>query len=115
MAISNGIDSSSHSGSTKGTFTVKANTGETMVVNNVTTEGKPFRLAASTRARLDKAGIDYSKGYPEVPPKPKSTKLARRAEIWEHNDPAKRADSEKKALFSAAKAVITLTPNIGTE
>lgn len=65
--------------------------------------------------RLDKAGIDYSAGYPEVPPKPKTVKLAKRAETWEHQDPAARADPQKKALFGAAKEVITLTPNIGTE
>ena len=87
------------------------------------------------------AGIDLSKGYPEYPIRPKTIELASdiRKEVgivffffalgwelqfseltsitqgWEHKDPGARADKEKKALFSAAKEVIHLSPHLGTE
>lgn len=84
------------------------------------------------------AGIDLSKGYPEYPIRPKTIELASgiRKEVgfffgkgyqlqlneltsinqeWEHKDPGVRADKEKKALFSAAKEVIHLSPHLGTE
>ncbi|KAL1407826.1 hypothetical protein Q8F55_007261 [Vanrija albida] len=84
---------------------------------NVTSLGKEFRLAKRTKDRLLAAGIDISAGYPYYPDKPKDVSLAGqfRGEAWEHDDPGKRADPEKKALFGAAEKVVKLTPNIGTE
>ncbi|WVQ85562.1 hypothetical protein IAT38_007728 [Cryptococcus sp. DSM 104549] len=79
--------------------------------------GRPFSLARSTKARLVEAGIDFSKGYPEYPPKPKTIELASaiRKEGWEHIDAGTRADKKKTALLGAAKEVIDLSPHLGTE
>lgn len=74
-------------------------------------------LPASARARLEKAGIDLSNGYPERPAKPLYLDDAfniRNVER-EHVDAGARADKTKSALFSAAKEVIHLTGHIGTE
>ncbi|TYJ56349.1 hypothetical protein B9479_002897 [Cryptococcus floricola] len=87
------------------------------VNSNKDSRGVPFALARSTRERLESAGIDLSKGYPEYPPKPKNIETANsiRREGWEHNDPGSRADKDKKALFGAAKEVIHYSPYLGTE
>ncbi|OWZ31335.1 sulfonate dioxygenase [Cryptococcus neoformans c45] len=84
---------------------------------NKDTLGRPFSLAKSTRKRLVQAGVDLSKGYPEYPIRPKTIELASdiRKEGWEHKEPGVRADKEKKALLSAAKEVIHLSPHLGTE
>jgi hypothetical protein len=74
-------------------------------------------LPDRTRARLEKAGIDLSNGYPYRPLKPLYLDDVRkiRSEDREYIDAGSRADPEKKALFSAASEVINLTSNIGTE
>jgi hypothetical protein len=74
-------------------------------------------LPATARARLEKAGIDLSGGYPERPAKPlylDDAASIRNVER-EHVDAGARADKSKTALFSAAKEVIHLTSHIGTE
>ncbi|KAH6694827.1 putative alpha-ketoglutarate-dependent sulfonate dioxygenase [Leptodontidium sp. MPI-SDFR-AT-0119] len=74
-------------------------------------------LPPAARARLEKAGIDLSNGYPERPGKPlyldDATSI--RNVDREHIDAGARADKSKSALFSAAKEVIHLTAHIGTE
>jgi len=74
-------------------------------------------LPAAARARLEKAGIDLSNGYPERPAKPLFLDDAYniRNEDREHVEAGARADKSKSALFSAAKEVIDLTRHIGTE
>ena len=74
-------------------------------------------LPAAARARLEKAGIDLSNGYPERPGKPlylDDATSIRNVER-EHIDAGARADKSKSALYSAAKEVIHLTAHIGTE
>ncbi|KAF2649414.1 TauD-domain-containing protein [Lophiostoma macrostomum CBS 122681] len=74
-------------------------------------------LPETARKRLEKAGIDLSNGYPYRPAKPlyldDATKI--RDADRPFFDAGSRADPEKKALLSAAKDVIHLTSNIGTE
>ncbi|TVY84708.1 putative alpha-ketoglutarate-dependent sulfonate dioxygenase [Lachnellula suecica] len=74
-------------------------------------------LPAAARARLEKAGIDLSNGYPERPAKPLYLDDAFniRNVDREHIDAGARADKSKTALLSAAKEVIHLTAHIGTE
>ncbi|WVR05905.1 hypothetical protein IAU60_002931 [Kwoniella sp. DSM 27419] len=87
------------------------------VANNKDSKGRPFLLAKSTRERLVAADIDLSQGYPFYPEKPKDVNIAQsiRNKAWTHKEPGARADKEKKALFSAAKEVIHLSPHLGTE
>lgn len=74
-------------------------------------------LPEAACARLEKAGIDLSNGYPERPAKPlfldDATEI--RNVEREHVDAGARADKSKSALLSAAKEVIHLTSHIGTE
>ena len=74
-------------------------------------------LPAPARARLGKAGIDLSNGYPERPAKPlfldDATNI--RNVEREHADAGARADKSKSALLGAAKEVFHLTSHIGTE
>jgi hypothetical protein len=74
-------------------------------------------LPDAARARLEKAGIDLSNGYPERPAKPLylDDAFSIRNEEREHIDAGARADKSKTALLSAAKEVIHLTAHIGTE
>jgi hypothetical protein len=74
-------------------------------------------LPLNSRARLEKAGIDLSAGYPYRPAKPLYLDdiYNIRNQDREHVDPGSRADPEKKSLLSAAKEVIHLTNHIGTE
>ena len=74
-------------------------------------------LPEAARARLEKAGIDLSNGYPERPAKPLylDDAFSIRNEEREHADAGARADKSKSALLSAAKEVIHLTSHIGTE
>jgi hypothetical protein len=74
-------------------------------------------LPAAARARLEKAGIDLSNGYPERAAKPLflDDAFSFRNEDREYFDAGARADKSKTALFSAAKEVINLTSHIGTE
>ena len=70
-----------------------------------------------TKARLEKAGIDLSNGYPHRPAKPEFLQDVYniRNTEREHVDPGARADREKKSLLSAATKVTDLTVHIGTE
>lgn len=74
-------------------------------------------LPDSTAARLKKANIDLSNGYPYRPSRPLYLddiyKIRSKERV--HNDPGARADKEKKSLFSAATKVTDLTAYIGTE
>lgn len=74
-------------------------------------------LPAAARARLEKAGIDLSNGYPSRPAAPLylDDAVSIRNVEREHVDAGARADKSKSALFSAAKEVIHLTNHIGTE
>jgi len=74
-------------------------------------------LPAAARARLERAGVDLSNGYPERPGKPLylDDAIEIRNVDREHVDAGARADKSKSALFSAAKEVIHLTSHIGTE
>jgi hypothetical protein len=74
-------------------------------------------LPEAARARLEKAGIDLSNGYPERPAKPLylDDAFGIRNVEREHVDAGARADKSKSALLSAAKEVIHLTSHIGTE
>lgn len=68
-------------------------------------------------ARLKKAGIDLSNGYPYRPSRPLYLDDVYKIRNKEraYTDPGSRADKEKKALFSAATKVTDLTTHIGTE
>jgi hypothetical protein len=70
-----------------------------------------------TRARLEKASIDLSAGYPYKPLKPLflDDVYNIRSKDREYTDAGTRADPKKNALLSAASEVIHLTSNIGTE
>ncbi|KAI7774298.1 hypothetical protein LA080_008985 [Diaporthe eres] len=74
-------------------------------------------LPESTAARLKKANIDLSNGYPYRPSRPLYLddiyKIRSKERV--HKDPGARADKEKKSLFSAATKVTDLTAYIGTE
>ncbi|KFY36886.1 hypothetical protein V494_04940 [Pseudogymnoascus sp. VKM F-4513 (FW-928)] len=74
-------------------------------------------LPDAARARLEKAGIDLSNGYPERPAKPLflDDAIEIRNVERQHVDAGARADKSKSALLSAAKEVIHLTSHIGTE
>jgi hypothetical protein len=69
------------------------------------------------RRRLEAAGIDLSHGYPAVPPPfTYQDHLENiRNKPREFVDAGTRADPEKMELFNAAKQIIHLTKNIGTE
>ncbi|KAF7953686.1 uncharacterized protein EAE97_001085 [Botrytis byssoidea] len=78
-------------------------------------------LPSNARARLEKAGIDLSDGYPTRPGRPLYLQdvLAIRNTPREHHDAGSRADKSKKNLFDAIHKnngkIIDLTKNIGTE
>jgi hypothetical protein len=74
-------------------------------------------LPKTTLERLEKAEIDLSNGYPYRPSRPLYLDDVYRIRDYDrkHVDPGSRADPEKKALLSAAKEVVHLTKNIGTE
>ncbi|KAH6672441.1 putative alpha-ketoglutarate-dependent sulfonate dioxygenase [Halenospora varia] len=74
-------------------------------------------LPKEARARLERAGIDLSNGYPERPAKPLylDDAINIRNVDREHVDAGARADKSKSSLLSAAKEVIHLTSHIGTE
>jgi alpha-ketoglutarate-dependent taurine dioxygenase len=90
---------------------------DSRIKNFVVQKKDTLALPATARARLDKAGIDLSNGYPERPAKPLYLQdaIEIRNEDREHVDAGARADKSKSALFSAAKEVIDLTKHIGTE
>jgi hypothetical protein len=68
-------------------------------------------------ARLKKAGIDLSSGYPYRPARPLYLQDAYkiRDHFRDHVDAGARADKSKRALLSAATKVTDLTTHIGTE
>ena len=74
-------------------------------------------IPASALARLEKANIDLSNGYPERPAAPLylDDAVSIRNVDREHVDAGARADKSKSSLLSAAKEVINLTAHIGTE
>ncbi|KAI0479205.1 taurine dioxygenase [Xylariaceae sp. FL0804] len=74
-------------------------------------------LPAPALARLQKAGVDLSGGYPYRPSRPLYVQdvYKIRDQGWEHVDAGARADKSKSALFSAATKVTDLTTHIGTE
>ncbi|QKX57137.1 uncharacterized protein TRUGW13939_04245 [Talaromyces rugulosus] len=74
-------------------------------------------LPQPARERLEKAGIDLSQGYPYKPARPLylDDVYNIRNQNREYVDAGSRADRDKKALLGAAKEVIHLTKNIGTE
>lgn len=74
-------------------------------------------LPKAARARLEKANIDLSNGYPYRPLKPLYLQDAFnvRNEPWEHVDAGARAEKSKKSLLEAATSVTDLTAHIGTE
>lgn len=77
-------------------------------------------LPPQSRARLEKAGIDLSDGYPYRPARPLYLQDATniRGKPWEHNDAGARAaksNPSKSNLLKAAKKVTNLTTHIGTE
>jgi len=74
-------------------------------------------LPPNSRARLEKAGVDLSNGYPYRPAKPlylQDVYNIRNVDR-EHREAGAHADPAKKSLFSAAKEVNDLTVHIGTE
>ncbi|KAI1146588.1 putative alpha-ketoglutarate-dependent sulfonate dioxygenase [Nemania diffusa] len=76
-----------------------------------------FTIPDVARQRMEKAGIDLSRGYPAYPPDLvyKQDVAALQPGPVEFSDPGLRADKEKKALFGAAKEVRHLTYHCGTE
>lgn len=74
-------------------------------------------LPEPARARLEKAGIDLSQGYPYRPSRPLYLQDAYKIRDVErvHEDAGARADKSKKNLLSAATKVTDLTTHIGTE
>ncbi|KAJ9148669.1 Alpha-ketoglutarate-dependent taurine dioxygenase [Pleurostoma richardsiae] len=87
------------------------------IVDVVQPKKDNLALPATTRARLEKAGIDLSHGYPYRPARPLYLDDAYSIRNYDRPfvDPGSRADKDKKALLGAAKEVIHLTKHIGTE
>lgn len=74
-------------------------------------------LPETTKARLSKAGVDLSNGYPYRPSRPLYLDDAYniRNKEREYVDAGSRADKSKKNLLGAATKVTNLTAHIGTE
>jgi len=90
--------------------------GSKMGVDKPTVQ-QAIPIPASTRRRLEAAGIDLSGGYPLLPTELEYLQDAEANgdKVHQYKDAALRADPEKKELFGAAKAVNHLTSHIGTE
>lgn len=93
---------------------------EPQIVDVVQPKKDTLGLPAAARARLEKAGVDLSNGYPYRPARPLYLQdaFAVRNEPWIHNDAGARAaktDKSKSSLLSAATNVRHLTGHIGTE
>ncbi|KAM9938239.1 hypothetical protein OXX80_002241 [Metschnikowia pulcherrima] len=78
------------------------------------------KIPGPTKKRLEKYGVDLSKGYPKVPDRKdiptfldEAYKI--RSKEYPYIERGKSADPSKSALFSAAKEVNNLTAHIGTE
>lgn len=74
-------------------------------------------LPETARARLEKAGIDLSNGYPYRPHRPLYLQDVYKIRNYDrdHIDAGARADKSKSSLLSAATKVTDLTAHIGTE
>jgi hypothetical protein len=74
-------------------------------------------LPEASRARLEKAGIDLSEGYPYRPARPLYYQDVYNIRNKDRTfvDAGSRADKSKSALLSAASKVTDLTTHIGTE
>ncbi|AOW04398.1 hypothetical protein LXG23DRAFT_55687 [Yarrowia lipolytica] len=75
-------------------------------------------LPPHSRARLERHGVDLSRGYPERPtdiPFYLDEAVAVRADEQEYIPRGKNADPEKRALLKNATAVNNLSKHIGTE
>ena len=87
------------------------------IVDVVEQKKDSLGLPEAAVARLKKAGVDLSQGYPYRPLRPlylQDIYKIRNEERF-HDDPGARADKSKKNLFSAATKVTDLTTHIGTE
>jgi alpha-ketoglutarate-dependent taurine dioxygenase len=87
------------------------------IVDAVEQKKDTLGLPERSLARLKKAGIDLSNGYPYRPLRPLYLQDVYniRSEPWEHVERGAHADKSKSALFSAATKVTDLTAHIGTE
>ncbi|KAF2718147.1 alpha-ketoglutarate-dependent taurine dioxygenase [Polychaeton citri CBS 116435] len=87
------------------------------IVDSVPQKKDTLGLPGPARARLEKAGVDLSDGYPYRPARPLYLQdvYAIRDYDRDYVDAGSRADPAKEALFSAAKEVKHLTNHIGTE
>ncbi|KAF6801021.1 alpha-ketoglutarate-dependent taurine dioxygenase [Colletotrichum sojae] len=76
-----------------------------------------LELPEAAKARLTKAGVDLSNGYPYRPSRPLYLQDAIniRNKKRDYVDAGSRADKTKKNLFGAATKVTDLTTHIGTE
>lgn len=74
-------------------------------------------LPDAAKQRLEKSGVDLSKGYPYRPSRPLylDDVYKIRDTPRDHVDAGARADKSKKSLLSAATKVTDLTAYIGTE
>jgi hypothetical protein len=76
-----------------------------------------LKIPDAAKQRLEKSGIDLSKGYPYRPSRPLylDDVYKIRDKPRDHIDAGARADKSKKSLLSAATKVTDLTAYIGTE
>ncbi|CAG9978205.1 unnamed protein product [Clonostachys byssicola] len=76
-----------------------------------------LNIPEPARKRLEKAGVDLSKGYPYRPSRPIYLQDAFKIRDIprDHVDAGARADKSKKSLLEAATKVTDLTAYIGTE
>ncbi|TVY60032.1 putative efflux pump mfs2 [Fusarium oxysporum f. sp. cubense] len=76
-----------------------------------------LKIPDPAKQRLEKSGIDLSKGYPYRPSRPLylDDVYKIRDKPRDHIDAGARADKSKKSLLSAATKVTDLTAYIGTE
>ncbi|KAI1036093.1 hypothetical protein LB504_011482 [Fusarium proliferatum] len=76
-----------------------------------------LKIPDPAKERLEKSGVDLSKGYPYRPSRPLylDDVYKIRDKPRDHIDAGARADKSKKSLLSAATKVTDLTAYIGTE
>jgi hypothetical protein len=76
-----------------------------------------LKLPSAAKERLEKSGVDLSKGYPYRPSRPLylDDVYKIRDQPRDHIDAGARADKSKKNLLSAATKLTDLTAYIGTE
>ncbi|KAF7563736.1 hypothetical protein G7046_g385 [Stylonectria norvegica] len=87
------------------------------IVDVVQPKKDTLAIPKAAKARLEKAGVDLSQGYPYRPSRPLflDDVYKIRNEPRDYVDAGSRADKSKKSLFSAASKVTDLTAHIGTE